>query len=124
MDIINTYIKQILIVDEDQIFSKNLSDVLNEYHISTYVVFSGSEAIDMIEKYRFDMIIIDQGIKDYHANSLIEMIKTYHPTTLVLSTSTSIKRSTVRALNFGADFIIDKPFTFNDFAELINRFPI
>ena len=109
---------RILIVDDDESLAETIREKLSKDYI-TDIVFSGSDAIDFAEMSSYDVIVLDSLLPDING---IEVLKTLRlrkilsPIIFLTGQASCIDK--VKALNYGADDYLTKPF---DFPELEAR---
>jgi len=103
---------KILIVDDEKNMRRTLSIALEEMEHTPYEASSGSEALTLIEKDIYDIILTDLVMDGIDGLELLQRAKLLSPTTevLLMSAYGTIDRA-VDAMRLGAyDFIV-KPFS-------------
>lgn len=109
---------KILIVEDDPLILKNLSELLKNEGFESYQAVSVREAKEIIEERKFDLILLDILLPDGNGFSLFSMIKSITDTPVIFLTASSDEFSVVTGLDMGADDYIEKPFRPR---ELISR---
>ncbi|MDM8516467.1 ATP-binding protein [Desulfobacterales bacterium HSG16] len=115
---------RILIV-EDQQFNQELAIAVLEKHDVT-VANNGKEAIDILEKKRFDLVLMDiqMPIMDgYEATEIIRNSETNvldHDVFIVAMTAHATKENRHKCLDSGMDDYLPKPFEPDDLFNIIN----
>lgn len=109
---------KILMVEDDPIILKNLSEILRNEGFESYQAVSVREAKEIIEERKFDLILLDILLPDGNGFSLFSMIKSITDTPVIFLTASSDEFSVVTGLDMGADDYIEKPFRPR---ELISR---
>lgn len=75
----NSYIKRLLIIDDDLLQRNSLMEFIGDMDIIIKAVSSGYEAIEELKVNSFDYIILDLGLRDTNGFDLLEKIKnSYH----------------------------------------------
>jgi signal transduction histidine kinase/DNA-binding response OmpR family regulator len=73
---LNSEIKKLLIVDDDQIQCNSLMEFIGDQNVIIKAVSSGTEAIEELKVDEFDCIVLDLGLEDTSGFDLLEKIKT------------------------------------------------
>lgn len=71
----NTYIKRLLIVDDDMKQRNSLMEFIGDKNVVIKAVSSGSEAIEELKVNPFDCMVLDLGLSDTTGFELLEKIK-------------------------------------------------
>lgn len=71
----NTYIKRLLIVDDDMKQRNSLMEFIGEKNVVIKAVSSGAEAIEELKVNQFDCMVLDLGLSDTTGFELLEKIK-------------------------------------------------
>ncbi len=108
---------EILIVEDESTISNLIKMALEKHGYSCDCAFDGESGADMVERKRYDLILLDVMLPKIGGFELIEYIKTFD-TPVIFITAKSDISSRVRGLNLGADDYITKPF---DISELQAR---
>lgn len=88
---------KILIVDDHQMFIDGIQSLLigqDKYEI-THEANNGYDALDLIEKHAFDLLISDLSMPEMHGTELVRKVKEKHPDIKVLVLSMYNNRETV-----------------------------
>lgn len=108
---------QILVVEDEKNISTLISMALSQVGYRCETVYDGEMAADMIEKKRYDLILLDVMLPKIDGFELIEYIKDYDIPVIFITAKSDVK-DRVKGLNLGADDYITKPF---DISELQAR---
>lgn len=113
---------KILVVDDEQKICLIISQILTEEGFTAKTVNSGESAIDLIESFRPDLILMDQNMPGMNGIETMEEIKSRHPeiTVIILTAFGSIPLA-VEAIKKGAYDYISKPFDNDELLLLIQR---
>lgn len=105
-------IDKILIVDDEEIMRNFLAETLRRKHIDVTTASNGNEALKILEKSTFDMIITDMKMGGMTGIDLLRKVKESFPSTLVvLITGFGSVENAVEAMRLGAFNYLIKPFT-------------
>ena len=72
---ISSKIRSLLVVENDQVALKHITEVLGNGDIKIFSASTGNEAVNMLESERFDCVVLDLGVKDISGYGLLEFIK-------------------------------------------------
>ena len=102
---------EVLIVEDDYSIQKGIVDFMQENGIKCTMVNCVKEARNLIERYLYQVILLDLGLPDGDGLDLITEIKTLWPQTGIIVISARDKlEDRVDGLNLGADDYLVKPF--------------
>lgn len=111
---------KILIVEDDHLVAKHIKMTLKQSAFTSDHVLTGEEAIEYINTYDYDLIILDlilPDIQGYEVLKYLRHTKNLATPVLILS-GLSESMEKIRGLNDGADDYLTKPF---NAAELVAR---
>ena len=105
---------KLLIVDDEIVVQQSCVDIFsvksNRYDITT--VSSGEEALVILEKESFDIILTDIKMPGLPGLKLLSTIRNKYPdTAIIVITGFATVRTAVEAMKLGAVEFIPKPFT-------------
>jgi len=116
--------KQILLVEDDGLYSKILSYILENSGYIVECAGNGLEAITMLNKKKYDLIITDILMPQSNGLDLLNYIKTdkscSQAKVLVLSVQSS-EHYLAESFSRGADEYIKKPVIAKDFVQAVRR---
>ncbi len=110
----------ILIVEDESSIANLLKITLKQAGYSCHIAEDGEQALDIIKKYNFDLILLDIMIPKIDGFELMEYIKELEIPTMFI-TAMNDTNNKVKGLKLGADDYITKPF---DIAELLARIEV
>ena len=111
-------ILQILIVEDDILLSDMLKSLLSQNGYRVNTAYSGSEALLILEKETFDLILLDLMLPGISGEEVLTTIRKKQTTPIIgVSAKTDID-SRIDLIKNGADDYITKPF---DNKELLVR---
>lgn len=113
---------KVLITDDEKEFVDTLSARLEIRNFSVTAVYSGKAAIEMIEKLKFDVIILDVLMPEMDGIETLKLIKEKSPLTpVIMLTGEATVDNAIKGMKLGAfDFLI-KPTDTELLAEKINQ---
>lgn len=116
-------IKQILVVEDNQIFQKNLTKSLRSNQFEVRNAASGKDALEMLNAYDVQMILLDIGLPDYNGLDLLEEIRKSHPQIpVVIMTADASPENERRAKGLGVAAFFTKPVHLRMLRETISAF--
>ena len=108
---------QILLVEDEEHISRLIAMALSPLGYICETANDGEKGADMIERNRYDLILLDVMLPKIDGSELIEYIENYNTPVIFITAKNSVADK-VRGLKLGADDYITKPF---DIAELQAR---
>lgn len=110
---------RILLVEDDEILSETLSELLESEGYELSVVKGGNDALSTTYESVYDLFLLDVNIEDFDGFKLLEMLRdSGDKTPAIFLTSLSDIASLSKGFEVGADDYMKKPF---DFDELLVR---
>lgn len=104
--------RKVLIVDDDQVVSKTISKVLRRINAIPVHAKGGQEALKILKKDSFDLILLEIRLPDIDGITLLKDIKKRYPyIDLIIITGYPTIESTVECIKLGALDYLVKPFT-------------
>jgi two-component system, NtrC family, response regulator AtoC len=113
---------KVLIVDNDRAISWVLEKAFADENYSTNIAMNGKEALDMIEKNSYSLVVMDVMMPVLDGISALEIIKEKpdKPEVIIMTGHTSME-TTVEAMKHGAFDYILKPFDIDEIIGLAGR---
>jgi len=68
-------LKNLLLVEDDEIQTMSIRELIGNGDVKTTVVASGREALAAIESTKYDCMVLDLGLPDMPGTELLEKIK-------------------------------------------------
>jgi len=113
---------KILVADDDDSIRSLIEDILKTEHVPTTVCSSGLEALDLIKREDFGIIITDIKIKDFDGMGLLKASKVINPNSdVIIITGYPTVETAVTAMRFGAAEYFTKPFGVDQLLKSVNR---
>jgi type IV pilus assembly protein PilB len=116
--------KTILVVDDNSMVLKTVSQILKAENYQTESAENGIEALKAISKHKPDLIVTDLMMPEMDGMALIKKLKSQLATRLIpiiILTAKDEVDSEVRVIEAGADDYLTKPFNRKRFIARVNR---
>ena len=101
---------RIMIIEDDPGICTFLNATLHTEGYVTIIVSSGQNALELISSHCPDCILLDLGLPDMDGNAIIESVRAWTSTPIIVISARSMETDKARALDLGADDYITKPF--------------
>ncbi len=102
---------KILLLEDDMILSELVEEFLTERGDEVHKAYDGHEALELIEKETFDLMLLDVGVPYLDGFEFLEYIRDVSIQTPVLFiTSLSGAKDVEKAFSLGCDDYLKKPF--------------
>lgn len=102
---------QILIVEDDIALSRGITLALRSDELTFMQAYSCKEAMDLLEKENFSLIILDVNLPDGNGFDILQSIRAHSFVPVILLTANNLETDIVAGLEMGADDYISKPFS-------------
>ncbi len=113
---------QILVVDDDDVTRRLLCEVLEREGHSVQLAASGEDAVAMIQKTRFPIILSDMRMLELDGMAVLRAAKRAHSqTAVILMTGFGSMEGAIKAIQEGAFDYVSKPFQMNDLRAVVAR---
>ena len=110
----------ILVVDDENSMREFLEIMLSKEGYQVATAAGGGEAIDLLKKSDFDLVITDIRMKEIDGLEVLKKCKELHPNTIVILISAYASTSTaVEAMKWGAYDYLPKPFKVREIKAVI-----
>ncbi|MBW1860239.1 MAG: sigma-54-dependent Fis family transcriptional regulator [Deltaproteobacteria bacterium] len=112
----------ILVVDDDAFLRDACNQALSRHGHSVTLAKSGSESLELLERWSFDLILLDLKMPDEDGLTILATVKERDPeAVVVIITGYGTIETAVQAIKLGAFDFIAKPFTPDELLEIVNR---
>lgn len=110
--------RTILIVEDEPKIQKGIDAYLRKENYQTILAGSGIEALELFQKEKIDLIILDLMLPDLSGEEVCEKVRKVSPVPILMLTAKVEEEDRVKGLNLGADDYLTKPFSLR---ELVAR---
>ncbi len=111
--------QSILIVDDEEVIRDFLSEVLEDYDITT--ACDGDEAIDKLKQKAFDLVITDLRMPKVPGEEVVKAAREFSPNTKVIVVSGYSSLYTVcQSVDNGACAFLSKPFSIKELLQTVS----
>jgi CheY-like chemotaxis protein len=102
--------KRVLVVDNDETILWSTQALLEEEGFDTRTTWSGHEALALLEKGDFDILLVDDYLPDLHASDFLERVSRLpmQPWVVVMRWNASKPGELRRYESLGASAVVDK----------------
>ncbi len=101
---------QILLVDDEVSIQRAMAPLLRSRGYTVTIAGSGREALDMFERDRPDLLILDLGLPDMDGSEVCRKVRDRADTPILILSARGEEKDKVAALDQGADDYVTKPF--------------
>lgn len=114
--------KKVLIIDDDPTFLMMLKSFLSKKNFSTRSGISAHDALQILKKESFDIILLDFKLPDKNGIDLLKELKPLKKDTpIILMTSYADIKTAVKAIKLGAYDYVSKPVNNDDLYSTIQQ---
>lgn len=101
---------QILLVDDEVAIQRAMTPLLRSRGYTVTVASTGREALELFERERPDLVVLDLGLPDIDGSEICRQIRERADTPILILSARGAERDKVAALDQGADDYVTKPF--------------
>jgi two-component system KDP operon response regulator KdpE len=101
---------QILLVDDEVAIQRAMAPMLRSRGYDVVVASTGREAIEVFEREKPDLVILDLGLPDVDGQEICRRIRERSETPILILSARGAEPDKVAALDQGADDYVTKPF--------------
>lgn len=101
---------QILLVDDEVAIQRAMAPLLRSRGFTVTVAGGGREALDIFERERPDLVILDLGLPDMDGTEVCRQVRERADTPILVLSARGAEKDKVMALDSGADDYVTKPF--------------
>ncbi len=115
-------VPKVLVVDDEPVVVNSIRKTLARKAYKVEEAFSGKEALSMIAKGTYDLVLLDMRLPDANGLELICDIRKRKPSLrVVIVTGYASIDTAVEAIKLGASDYVAKPFTPNELYDVTSR---
>jgi CheY-like chemotaxis protein len=97
--------------------------MLHNKRIICEVIDNGEDAIDLVRKNKFDLVLMDVHLPGINGTIATELIRTFDTSTPIIAlTAISLHENREMLLSFGMNDVITKPFIPEEFYTVIAEY--
>jgi len=111
IEFIRKKLKKLLVVEDNRLHNKAIRELIGNSDVESFSAHTGGEAFEMMQKERFDCVIIDLGLPDMSGIDLLERIKASNELNkipIIVYTGKDLSREEISHLNRLADTVVLK----------------
>jgi len=113
---------KVLVVDDEHYMAESLKTLLTHQGYRVATAASGDEAKKMLDKERFDLVLLDASLSDMNGQEVMDYVKARAPETVVIFlTGYASVDAAVKALKSGAYDYLRKPFECDELYQTIRN---
>jgi two-component system, OmpR family, KDP operon response regulator KdpE len=101
---------QVLLVDDEVSIQRAMAPLLRSRGYTVNVAGTGREALDLFERERPDLLILDLGLPDMDGSEVCRRVRERADTPILILSVRGEEKDKVAALDQGADDYVTKPF--------------
>ncbi len=105
--------KKIVIVEDDEVISNELSSLLQNVGYETYILINFENALEELINSNADLILLDINIPNINGEFLLQEFRKKSNTPVIMVTSRNSETDELLSMSFGADDYITKPYNPN-----------
>ena len=102
---------KILVVEDEKSISGFIRSILVNEGYEVIIAATGQEAKSIVSSHCPDLILLDLGLPDFDGTEIINAVREWTQTPIIVVSARSYDRDKVDALDRGADDYITKPFS-------------
>ena len=106
--------ERILVVEDDPSLARALSINLRARGYVVDLASMGAAALALVADRHPDLVLLDLGLPDMEGTEVIEGIRGWSKTPIIVLSARQTSHDKVRALDFGADDYVTKPFAMDE----------
>jgi two-component system, OmpR family, KDP operon response regulator KdpE len=101
---------RVLVVDDEPAIVRAVQTNLSRHEFQVGTAATGQEALEGLERFRPDVLLLDLGLPDMDGLEVIREIRRHASTPIIVLSVRGAERDKVQALDLGADDYLTKPF--------------
>lgn len=112
----------ILIAEDEDMLRNNLAYIINGHGYDAIGVKTGRQAMDLLKKRRFDVLITDIMMPEVSGSELIKFVSKEHPeTAIMVITAYPSAESAIESIKHGVYDYFTKPFRTEEVVKAVRR---
>lgn len=111
---------RILVAEDDRSVASFLKKGLEAEHYAVDVVLDGQQALEMVDTYEYDLLVLDLVLPRLHGLQVLKHVRARkQPLPVLVLTGRSRVEERVEGLDLGADDYLVKPFAFRELSARV-----
>lgn len=102
--------KKVLVVDDEKLIVKGIRFSLEQDGMEVDCAYDGEEALDMVQKKEYDIILLDVMLPKLTGFEVCQQIREFSSVPVIMLTAKGDDMDKILGLEYGADDYITKPF--------------
>jgi DNA-binding response OmpR family regulator len=111
--------KSILVVDDDATLCTLIAHILEQQGHAVVTCGTGVEAVDLLRKRRYDLLLLDIALPDIDGLDLLSVWRGRNDTKVIVITADDTAETLMTAIRVGAYLYIRKPFESEQLRDLV-----
>ena len=114
--------KKLLIVDDEGGIVEEVKDYFHEEGFEVYTADTGKDGLELLEKHKPDILILDVKLPDMSGLQILKICKTNYPAIKVIVNTGYVDQAAIdEADRLGRDAFLQKPFNLEKLHEEIHK---
>lgn len=101
---------KVLVVDDEKLIVKGIKFSLEQEDLEVDAAYDGEEALEMVKKEKYDLIILDVMLPKIDGLNVCRQIREFSNVPIIMLTAKGEDMDKIMGLEYGADDYITKPF--------------
>jgi two-component system response regulator BaeR len=111
--------ERILIVEDEPILAKLMTDCLHQAGYQVFTLENGLEVVDWVKEQSPDLILLDLNLPGKHGMEICKEVRSFSAVPIVMVTSCAEEIDRLLGLELGADDYVCKPFSPRELAARV-----
>jgi len=111
---------KVLFIDDDKDLSFIISETVSKYGYNVVLAYSEEMAYEILEKKKFDVIILDINLPDSSGFKICNEIRKNSQVPIIFASARSSVSDRIDSLNLGGDFYLSKPYSIKELIAALN----
>ncbi|MBQ5310613.1 MAG: response regulator transcription factor [Oscillospiraceae bacterium] len=112
--------REILLIDDDADLSMIISDMLTDHGYGVACAQDSSNAFELLEKGRYDLILLDINLPDAIGFDICRELRRVSDVPVIFASARTSETDRITGLDIGGDDYLPKPFSMKELLSRIN----
>lgn len=112
--------KNILIVDDDEDLSYIIADMLENYGYHVKWAKDGAEALDLLGKHMFHLVLLDINLPDEIGFALCQELREVSTVPVIFASARGSETDRITGFDIGGDDYLPKPYSMKELLSRVN----